>query len=178
MERSSAAIGNQHEVAGIKAARGGYGLDGVGHGGHGDAQDAVGCCRQAHAERLGDMALQGDLGRPDIELHFAAKEAGSADASKHEVGIGDGRLRAAEAIAGRPRVRAGALRTDPQGTILDPGDRAAAGADLENVHHGDLDRQCLLIATDQRRTGRQRLSLMDDAGFGGGAAPDTAPWCR
>ena len=110
------------------------------------------------------------LGGLDVELHLAAEEAVGAEPAEHQIGVGDGRLLAAEAVAGRPRLRAGALRADAQGAVLDARDRAAAGADLEDVHHGDLHRQRLVVAADQRRAGGQRLALVDHAGLGGGAA--------
>ena len=62
------------------------------------------------------------------------------------------------------------MRAEAERTVLDAGDRAAAGRDLENVHHGDLHRQRLLVAADQRRARGQGLAVIDDAGFGGGAA--------
>ena len=48
--------------------------------------------------------------------------------------------------------------------------RAAAGADFEDVHHRDLDRQRALVAADQRAAGRQRPAVADDAGLGRRAA--------
>ena len=153
MQRPRPAIGDQHEIAGIEAALGGHRLDGVGHRGHRDTQNAVGGSGNAHAERLGDVGLERLLGSSGVEPHFAAEEAVGADPPEHQVGVGDGRRGAAEAVAGRSRLRAGALRADPQRPLLDARDRAAAGADLKDVHHGDLDRQRALIAADQRGAG-------------------------
>ena len=73
--------------------------------------------------------------------------------------------RAAVAVAGRPGPRAGALRADPQhAALVDPGDRAAAGADRADVDHRDLDRhapfdlegggEALLAADHGRDVGR------------------------
>src|ERR1700722_11348254 len=91
------------------------------------------------------------------EPHLAAEEALGAEPAEQEVGVSDGRLRAAERIAGGPGRGARALRTDAERIVRDAGDRAAAGADLENVHHGDLDGERLVVAADQRRAGRERL---------------------
>ena len=110
------------------------------------------------------------LGGGDVERHLAAEEAVGAEPPEHQIGVGDGRLGAAEPVAGRPGRRAGALRPDAQAAVIDARDRAAAGADLEDVHHGDLHRQRLVVAADQRLRGGQRLALVDDAGLGGGAA--------
>ena len=55
-------------------------------------------------------------------------------------------------------------------TLLDARDRSAAGPDLEDVHHGDLHRQRLIVAADERHAGGQRLAVVDHAGLGGGTA--------
>ena len=53
------------------------------------------------------------------------------------LGVGDGRLVAAAAVAGRARHRARRLRADAQQAAgIDPGDRAAAGADGAHVDRG------------------------------------------
>ena len=118
------------------------------------------------------MAIVADraLGGGDVERHFAAEETVGAETAEHQIGVGDGRLVAAEPVAGRPGRRARALRPDAQAAVIDARDRAAAGADLENIHHGDLHRQRLVVAADQRLRGGQRLALVDDAGLRGGAA--------
>ena len=121
------------------------------------------------AERLGDRRDRA-LGGGDVERHLAAEEAVGAEAAEHEVGIGDGRRGAAERVAGRPGRRARALRPHAQRAMLDARDRAAAGADLENIHHRDLHRQRPVVAADQRLRGGERLALVDHAGLGGGAA--------
>ncbi len=159
VQRTGAAIGDQHEIAGIEAALGGDALDGIGHRGRGNAQDAVGGCTRAHAERLADPHFERALGGGGIELHLAAEEAIGAEPAEHQIGVGHRRLGAAEAVAGRARRRAGALRADAQRAVVDAGDRAAAGADLENIHHRDLHRQRPLVAADQRRAGGQRLAV-------------------
>ena len=51
--------------------------------------------------------------------------------------------------------------------MLDARDRAATGADLENVHHRNLNRQRLLVTADQSASGRQRLAVKNHPGFGG-----------
>src|SRR5205085_11419716 len=105
------------------------------------------------------------LGGRDIKRYLAAEEAIGAEAAEHQIGIGDGRLGAAETVAGRSGRGAGALGTDAQAALLDARDRSTAGTDLENVHHGDLHRQRLIVAAEESRAGGQRLALVDDAGF-------------
>ena len=72
--------------------------------------------------------------KPRVERHAAAEQAARREPPEHEVGVGDGRLGAAAAVAGRARLRAGALRPDLQQPVaVEPGDRAAAGADRIDV---------------------------------------------
>ncbi len=111
------------------------------------------------------MLFQGAARGFGIELHLAAEEAIGAEAAEREIGVGHRRLGAAEPVAGRTRCGAGALRADAQHAVLDPRHRAAAGADLENIHHRDLDRQRGVVAAQKRRAGGQRFALIDDAGF-------------
>ena len=65
-----------------------------------------------------------------IERHAPAVEIVRIEIAEHDAGVGHRRLVAAAAVAGRPRHGAGALRADAQQAAgVDPGDRAAAGAD-------------------------------------------------
>ena len=121
-------------------------------------------------QRIADLALERALGGRRIELHLAAEKAIGAEPAEHQIGVGHRRLRAAEPVAGRPGRSARALRTEPQRAVVDPRDRAAAGADFENIHHRDLHRQRALVAADQRRAGRQGFAVINDAGFRGSAA--------
>ena len=170
VQGTGAAIGEQHEIAGIETALGGDALHRVGHRGGGDAQDSVGGLDRAHAERIADLAFERALGGGDVELHLAAQKALGAEPAEHQIGIGHGRLGAAEAVTGGTGRSARALRAEAERAVVDAGDRAATGRDLENVHHGDLHRQRLFVAADQRRARGQSLAVIDDAGLGGGAA--------
>ena len=78
------------------------------------------------------------LGKLEIELHGAAEQAPvGAEAAQQQLGVSRGRLGSAAPVAGRARVRAGGLRPDAEDTArVDVGDRAAAGADGVDVHHG------------------------------------------
>jgi hypothetical protein len=55
VQRTGAAVGHQGEIAGVEAALGGDALHRIGHRGRGDAEDAVGGLRRAHAKRLADL---------------------------------------------------------------------------------------------------------------------------
>ena len=71
----------------------------------------------------------------DVEPHAPAEEVVRVDIAEHDRGVGDGRLLAALAVAGGAGARARALRADPeQPAGIDPGDRAAAGADAPHIH--------------------------------------------
>ena len=66
----------------------------------------------------------------------AAEEVVGVDAAEHDVRVGDGRLGAALAVADGRGVGARALRADAQRAArVEPGDRAAAGADREDLDH-------------------------------------------
>ena len=108
--------------------------------------------------------------RRDVERHFTAQKSGGAQATKHEIGIGDRRIDTAATIAGRPRFGSGALRANQQRAVLDARDGTAASADFENIHHRNLNRQRLLIAADKSAPGRQWLSVKNDPCLGGGTA--------
>ena len=157
VQRSGAAIGDQRKVPGIEAALGGDALHRIGHRGRGNSQDAISRRRRVHAERFCHALEQRALGGLDIEPHFTAEEPFGTEPAKDEVRIRHGRLAAAEAIAGRARRGARALRPDPQSALLHLRNRPSAGADLENVHHRDLHRQGPIVAADQRSTGREAL---------------------
>ena len=96
--------------------------------------------------------------RLDVERDLAAEQV-RGDPAEDDVGVGDGRLGAALGVAERAGVGAGRLRPDLERALGgDPGDRAAAGADGDDVDHRDLAR----VGAD-RALGRQgRLAVEHD----------------
>ena len=97
----------------------------------------------------------------------AAEERAGPDGADHDMRVGRRGLGAALAVAGRPGIGAGALRADAQhAAIVDPGDRAAAGADRDDVEHRRADRQ----AVDLAFRGERRPSVLHQADVGRGAA--------
>ena len=171
VKRAGAAVGDQAKGGGIQAAIGRDALDRIGHRGNGDAQDAVGGIGEAQAERLGDLLADGASRGRFVELHLATEEAPGVQAPQHQVCVGHRGTGSPQPIARRPRIRAGALRPDAQGAAhIDHRDAAAAGADFEDVHHRYLDRQRLVVATDQRSRSGEHLAAIDDARLGGGSA--------
>src|SRR5688572_10206337 len=84
------------------------------------------------------------LGDVAVERHGAAHEL-HAEAAEHEVRVRVGRLVAAAAVAGRPGVGAGRLRPVAQRAgLVDPGQRAATGADRQDLDAGEADRVAVL----------------------------------
>ena len=105
----------------------------------------------------------------------SARPAG-IEIAEHEIGIGDGGLAAAAAVARRPRVGACRARPDPQRPgAVDPGDASAAGADLGEVDHGRLHRQAgsgahhaeAALAAHLEVMGDRGRAVADQAGLGG-----------
>ena len=112
----------------------------------------------------------------DVEAHAAAEEGGRVEVAEHEVGVGHRRLAAAEAVAGRAGIGARRVGADgDESERVDPGDRAAAGADLDHVDHGDAHRQARAAlqpvhAVDLELLRDQRLAALDHAELGRRAA--------
>ena len=130
-------------------------------------------CTPAAVSATSTPRAAGDLGhrlarRPRVEGHVAAEEVVGVEDAEQQIGVGDRRLGAALAVAGRARVGAGRLRPDlQQAEVVDPGERAAAGADLDQVdrRHGDREARALLEAVDAgdleaRSTARARACSM------------------
>src|SRR5690606_2196640 len=80
-----------HEVGGLRV------LDGVDRGGG---------VVDGHAERCRDDLVDGVAGELDVETFAAAEEVVRVDDAEHEIGVGDGRLPAAVAVARGPGTRA------------------------------------------------------------------------
>ena len=138
--------------------------------------DAPGRAHAVEAERPADPRLDRARRGLAVEAHLAAEEERRIEIAEHQIGIGHGRLVAALAVAGRPRIGAGAVRPDlEQPERVDPGDAAAAGADLDHLDHRHLDRQAAALleavhAVDLEVRRDQGLAVLDQAGLGGGAA--------
>src|SRR5256885_1321368 len=74
------------------------------------------------------------LGRLAVQLDLAGQRGVGGQQAEHQVRVGDGRLLAPEAVAGRPGPGARGLGADAQRAAgVTPGDRAAAGADRVDV---------------------------------------------
>ena len=179
VHRPGAAIGEEREVARVDAAADGDGADRVGHAGVDDVEDALRHRLGRKAERCGDLRRPPWSARRQVERHPAAGEVRGVDAAEHGVGVGDRRLGAAAAVAGRAGDRAGALRPDADMAALEPGERAAAGADDVDVDDRHLDRQALELglgrraSAGRRRRGSRRRRCRPCRCRSGSAAPAT-----
>ena len=104
-------------------------------------------------------------------LQPAAEEHARADPTQHEVRVGHRGLRAAAAEGDRAGIGAGAPGADMEPFLLvDPGDGAAARADLHDVDHRAPYREAGIVAADEIGRAEPELAVADDGAFGGGAA--------
>ena len=141
MHRPRPAEGDQRAAARIMAALDRDDAQGGGHVGVHDLDHARRRLGRAHPERRADLLAQRPLRRRRVDRQVAAEQRLPVEIAQHDVGVADGGLGAAAAIADRARLRTGALRADLQRAAgIDPGDAAAAGADLGEVDDGHADR--------------------------------------
>ena len=123
--------------------------------------------RHGAAEAPGDGG-DGPVRGVGVQGHAAAEEVVGVEAAEDQVGVGDGGLGAALAVAGGAGRSAGTLRADAQhAALVDPGERAAAGADGADVDHRDLDRHAPF---DLERGGERLLAADHGGDVGRGAA--------
>ena len=153
-------------------------LDGVGHVLDRDADCAVGdLLRRAPVADLGRQLLEGRAHGVRVERLVAVgpedrRKVRRVELAQHDVGIGHGE-RAAAAVAPRPRIGAGALRTDAEARAVVGDDRAATGRDRMHAQHRhreaharDLRLERTLVgAGEMRDVGRRTAHVeADDAG--------------
>ena len=140
VHRAGSSEGDDHEVARVAAPAHRDELEEMDHVRVRDPDHAERRVVDAHVERVCDGRER--RSRPvDVERDLAAEEVVRVDASGDHVRVGHRRLRAAPPVAGRPGLGAGAARSDlERAGRVDPGDRAAAGADLDDVDDRHLDR--------------------------------------
>src|SRR5262249_29917545 len=110
-------------------------LDRADHALRGEVEDRRGRLERVEAERAADLLLDRGAGAVGIELLTAAEEVLRIEYAERQARVGHGQPCPASAVTARPRVGSGALRTDVQQPAgVDPGDRAAAGADAPHVN--------------------------------------------
>ena len=134
------------------------------------------CLGHAQTECSGDAFLQHFLRSILVEQHVAAQEVAGVEIAQNQVGVGHGRIGTTLAIAGRSGNSAGTVRTDlDQAHLVDARDAAAAGANLDHVERGHLERDTAAFLEAAQacdfEVGRDgRFALVDQAGLGGRAS--------
>ena len=140
MHRACSAEGEHRQTPWIDAA---VGRVRPGSGSHLFADHLVDAERglfQVRTEAFFEPAHDG-LGARLVERHVAAEEVARIEIAQNEVGIGHGGLCAAAVVTDGSRLRTGAVGPDlHQPERVDPGDAAAACADLYHVDRGDRHR--------------------------------------
>ena len=167
VQRAGAAEHDERELARVVALADRDQPDGVGHVGVRDLDHRARRVDRVEPERLGDLVADRRLGGVAVELHAAADQL-RPEPAEQQVGVGVRRLLAAAAVAGRPGLGARGLRAVAQRAgLVDPGQRAAAGADREHLDAREADRIAVL---DRPLLGHLRLALVDERDVGAGAA--------
>ena len=101
-----------------------------------DLDDAERGVLDRQAERLRHLGFDGLVREVGIERQVAAEHLVGVEAAENDLRVGDGRLLAALAVAGGARFGAGRARPDVKAARgIDIGDRAAAGADRDEIDH-------------------------------------------
>ena len=140
-----------------------------------DARDAACRLYGVQAQCIA-KALERGIADRFVERHVAAKEVFGVDQAQNEVCIGDGRVLSAAAIAGGSWIRASAFRADlEKAEIIDMGDTAAAGTDLDQVDRRHCHRQAAAFAetvtpVDLEQAGDQGRAVLDQTGLCSGAS--------
>ena len=166
MKRSGAAEGDEDVIPGIAPALGRDELNGADDVRVGHAQGRVGHLLQAPAEPL----RQGSQRRPRfaaVEGHAPADEGFRLQRAAQQMRVGNGRQRSAPAVAGRPRIGARGLGSDPQhAPVVDPDDGTAPRPDRRNVDNRGTHRQ----PVDFRLGRKVRLAAAHQAHVGAGTS--------
>jgi hypothetical protein len=158
-------------------------LDRIGHVLDRDANEAVG---DVFRRPVADLARELFEPRPHGLRVEGLVLAGAEDLreevrhqlAEHHIGVGD-RERAAAPIAGRSRIGAGGIRADPETHAVIMQDRAAAGRDGMDQHHGRAHAHArhfglegaLVIAVEMGDVGRGAAHVEADQAIEPGLAP-------
>jgi hypothetical protein len=89
---------------------------------------------------MADPRLDGGVRTVELDRELTAQQGCRIEIAEHEVGVSDGGILAASAVAGWAGFGSRAPRAHTEGTTgIDPGNAAAPGADLCQVDHGNAD---------------------------------------
>ena len=138
----------------------------VRHAGVDQAEDPGRRRRRIDAELPG-QGRDHPRGGSRVQPPPSAEEPRRVEIAQHKIGIGDGRLGAALAVARRPWVGARALWPDlEQARAIQPRDRTAAGAQRHDIEAGQGDARL----ADRSPAGQGRLAVAHQGDVGAGAA--------
>src|SRR2546427_2030503 len=157
---TGATVGEDHAVARIVALLHRGLPDQVRHLVLDHADGAGGGLDEAEAEPRGDR-LQARPRAVLIEPQPAAEEVAGIEVTKHEIGVGHRRLRAAAPVARGTGLGSGRDRpnADRAAHVVDPDDRAAAAPDPADVDAWDE----VFVLGDDPLVARHRLAVPDEA---------------
>ena len=131
-----AAEGHDREFARVDAAGDRVGPDRQGHVVVDDPDDPQRRIGDGQAQRLGDLFPDGPARQFGVQPQIPAQCHVGIETAQDDLGVGDGRLLSAAAIAGGPGLRSGRSRPDiERARLVDEGDRAAARPDGDQVDH-------------------------------------------
>ena len=115
-----------------------------------------------------ELIVEGGRGGVNVQAHLATEEVGRVEAAEHRVGVRHGRPGTAPAVAHRTGPAARAFRADAQCSgVVEVGDAAAAGADLDHVHDRYPHRQSRREAADVVALGDVGGALPQQGGLSG-----------
>ena len=127
-------------------------------------------------ERFGDLVIDHVADVIEIQLHLAAEEVVGREVAEQQVGVGHRGFGAAAVVADRPGVRSGAFGADlHQAHLVDAGERAAAGADLDQVDDGNFQGQAGAFAEAADAGGFEFVGVL---GVRRGRSGTSWRWCR
>ena len=166
VQRAGPAEGDQGEPARVVTPLDGDPSDGPEHGRVDHGQDAEAGLHRVHAKGLAHVLQDRALGGAGGDRHGSGEQAAGAQPPGHDVGVGDGRLLAAEVVARRPRHGPRALGPHlDEGSGVHAGDAPAARTDRVNVDHGLLD----VVASDPPNPAQGHLPIPHQRHVGAGA---------
>ena len=175
VERRGAAEGDQRTIGRVLAVLDRVYARGTRHRLVDDLGDAGRGALGIGLQRAGQR-LQRRLGLVAVKRYGAAREAPGIEASQRGVSVGDGGLGAAATVAGGAGHAAGRIGTDLDAAErVEAGDRAAAGADLDQFDDGDAHRQAGALheaigARDLELARTLQLEIVQQGELGGCAA--------
>jgi hypothetical protein len=173
VQRAAAAEGHVGEARRVMAALDRDEADGAGHAAVRDPHDRLGRREPVEPEGRADMGLDREARRLGVEARETADRPLGVDPAEHDVRVGHGRAVVAAPVGDGAGVGARALRPDLQEAArVDPGDRAATGADRRDLDHRRADdeaevdaglcRQRALAVRDQRHVEARAAHVAGD----------------